>query len=130
MLLVRTYIAPSVIHGIGLFAADPIPKGAEIWRFKEDFDLSLSRAFVDTLAGPAREQCLVYAYRNLRTDAYILCSDDARFFNHSETPNCIESPTRTDREGVDIAACDISAGEELTSDYRTFDADFEYKMRF
>ncbi len=32
MLRVRTYLAPSPIEGIGLFAAEPIPRGTLIWK--------------------------------------------------------------------------------------------------
>jgi hypothetical protein len=33
MLLVKTTIAPSPIHGIGLFADQFIPQGTRIWEF-------------------------------------------------------------------------------------------------
>ncbi|TIP79437.1 MAG: SET domain-containing protein-lysine N-methyltransferase, partial [Mesorhizobium sp.] len=38
MLLIRTYIAASAIEGVGVFAAEPISKGASIWRLDPDFD--------------------------------------------------------------------------------------------
>ena len=38
MLLVKTYLDKSPIHGLGVFAAEPIPKGTKIWRFVEGFD--------------------------------------------------------------------------------------------
>jgi hypothetical protein len=38
MLLIRTYIAQSAIEGVGVFAAEPIRKGASIWRLDPDFD--------------------------------------------------------------------------------------------
>ena len=51
-----------------------------------------------------------------------------RFFNHSDDPNCIGAKSSDDSEGVNIAAKDIWEGEELTCDYREFDADFDHKM--
>lgn len=47
----------------------------------------------------------------------VLCGDNARFMNHSFEPNC-------DDDGGEFttAARDIEAGEELTCDYRRFDA--------
>jgi SET domain-containing protein len=114
MLLVRTRLGPSSIHGIGAFAADPIPKGAIIWEFREGFDLRLTEEELQRLAPPAQEQALKYSY--VESGHYILCADDARFFNHSENPN-----TDDTSELYTIAARDIAAGEELTSDYRTFD---------
>ena len=38
MLLVKTYVAPSAVHGLGLFAAEPIARGACIWRFDPRID--------------------------------------------------------------------------------------------
>ncbi len=38
MLLIRTYVAQSAIEGVGVFAAEPISKGASIWRLDPDFD--------------------------------------------------------------------------------------------
>ncbi len=38
MLLIRTYVAASAIEGVGVFAAEPIRKGASIWRLDPDFD--------------------------------------------------------------------------------------------
>ena len=38
MLLVKTYLDKSRIHGLGVFAAQPICKGAKIWRFVYGFD--------------------------------------------------------------------------------------------
>ena len=33
MLLVKTTLRPSEVHGLGLFADEFIPKGIAIWRF-------------------------------------------------------------------------------------------------
>ncbi|PKM07970.1 MAG: hypothetical protein CVV14_06225 [Gammaproteobacteria bacterium HGW-Gammaproteobacteria-4] len=42
--------------------------------------------------------------------------DNARYMNHSDTPNLIEV------DGCNYTARDIAEGEELTCDYRVFDA--------
>jgi hypothetical protein len=34
----RVPLAPSPIHGIGVFAVDPLPKGAEVWRLTPGLD--------------------------------------------------------------------------------------------
>ncbi|RUU09259.1 SET domain-containing protein-lysine N-methyltransferase, partial [Mesorhizobium sp. M7A.T.Ca.TU.009.01.3.2] len=38
MMLIRTYVTASAIEGVGVFAAEPIGKGASIWRLDPDFD--------------------------------------------------------------------------------------------
>lgn len=133
MLLVKTKIGPSPIAGIGIFADEFIPKGTRIWEFKEGFDLRFDAHFSDTLSEPARKQFLNYSYKNPKTGLYVLCADDARFFNHSDTPTVedlyFDDPTENS-EGISIAARDINPGEEITSDYRNFDADSRRHLEY
>lgn len=124
MLLVKTKIGPSKIHGIGLFASQFIPKGTVVWQFEEGFDIKFSIAKLMILPPPAKEIVLNFAYLNKDGD-YVLCSDDARFFNHSNQAN-VTSPE--DDNEPNLAARDIQPGEELTQDYKSFDADFEHKI--
>ena len=114
MLLVKTYLAASPIHGIGLFAAEPIAKGTLIWRFDARIDRRLSKDERQALAEPARSFVATYSYpERVGSDVYLLDGDHARFMNHSATPN-------TDCEVDTIATRDIAAGEELLCDYRQF----------
>jgi SET domain-containing protein len=120
MLLVKTYLAPSSIHGIGLFAAERIRKGTVLWRMNPLIDIEFTEAELETLAQPAREQVDKYTYTDLVRKKLVLCGDDARFFNHDDAPNCLDYP---DAEGgKTVAARDIEAGEELTCDYASLDA--------
>ena len=121
MLLVKTFLAPSRIHGIGLFAAEGIPAGTVIWRMSPIIDIELSLADLDRLAGPSRAQVDKYTYMDLVRGKRELCGDDARFFNHDDDPNCHDFP---DAEGgTTVAARDIEEGEELTCDYALLDAE-------
>jgi SET domain-containing protein len=121
MLLVKTKIAMSKINGIGLFADQFIPKGAVIWKSHSQFDIKVPREDVEKLSEPARELFIKYSFFSRRTKTYVLCFDDARFFNHSDNPNVLDSDSPDSDEGVDIAARDIYPGEEMTCDYRAFD---------
>ncbi len=78
--------------------------------------------YPDILPEPARSYFLKYAYQNKDTLRYVLCADDARFFNHADTPNTACIPDPDDEETANVSVRDIHAGEELTIDYRTFDA--------
>ncbi len=121
MLLVKTYLAESGIHGIGLFAAQRIRKGTVVWRLDPTLDLELTEAQIEALAPHARDQIRKYTYLDLVRGSYVLCGDDARFFNHSDEPNCHDFPAADG--GTTVAARDIDEGEELTSDYSSFDAE-------
>jgi len=108
---------------MGLFADEFIPKGTCIWRFKKGFDLKVAENYPETLQEPAKSFFMKYAYQNPQTLHYVLCGDDARFFNHSDTPNthCVADPE--DEETADVASRDIHPDEELTTDYKNFDTD-------
>ncbi|MEK7209585.1 MAG: SET domain-containing protein-lysine N-methyltransferase [Patescibacteria group bacterium] len=125
MLLVKTKVGPSKIHGLGLFADQFIAKGMAIWKFKKSFDLKYTEAELGQLSEPAREQFLhyCYSYRDETGHYYVICADDYRFLNHSVKPNITNIDVAGEEEGVDIALTDIQVGEELTCDCREFDED-------
>jgi SET domain-containing protein len=120
MLLVKTFLDKSPIHGIGLFAAERIPRGTVIWRLTPTIDLLLTTGELEALPPASRWQIQKYTYLDPVLGRYVLCGDDARFFNHADAPNCHDHPDA--RGGYTVAARDIAAGEELTSDYASFDA--------
>ncbi|MFH1649924.1 MAG: SET domain-containing protein [Candidatus Woesearchaeota archaeon] len=117
MLLVGTYLDTSKIQGIGLFAAEFIPKGTLVWRFTPGLDFVLKKKDLDELPEIAKSWVLRYAYYNKDEGGYVVCIDDARFFNHSETPN-----TDNSDKADTIAKMDIQKGEELTCNYFEFAA--------
>ena len=86
MLLAPTRLAPSAIHGFGLFAAAPIARGAPVWRFAKGLDMEFAPDIVDGLPVHVREFFAHYGYRDRNVGRIILCFDDARFVNHSDTP--------------------------------------------
>ena len=116
MLLIKTRIGPSTIEGTGLFAGEPVKKGRKLWQFEPTLDRLLSIEEVKALSEPAREQIHKYSYLDKDRSKYMLCGDDARFWNHSDTPNCDEA---TDNDST-FAARDIEKGEELTINYKEF----------
>lgn len=120
MLCIKTRIANSPIHGIGLYADQFIPKGTLIWKFEPTIDIVLTEKDLQTLSKSTMKQLLNYAFQDRHSKKYILCGDDARFFNHSTLCNCDDS--FVDKT---IAIRDIQSGEELTVDYRTFYDNFE-----
>jgi SET domain-containing protein len=116
MMLVRTHLRASPIHGLGVFAAERIPAGTPTWRFEEGLDQEIDTERVDSLPAHIREWFEIYGYKDARTGRIVLCFDHGRFVNHADAPN-----TRQDFDlhplGVDVAVRDIEAGEELTCDY-------------
>jgi uncharacterized protein len=122
MLLVKTELNVSRIHGIGLFAGEFICEGTIIWRFNPVIDLRFSEEQINQLPQSSREQIKKYSYREKHSRLYVLCGDDARFFNHSDNPNCTDV-FYNEEEDLTFANSDIHSGEELTCNYALFDLD-------
>jgi SET domain-containing protein len=110
MLLVKTKIRPSKIAGVGLFADECIPKGALVWKFSSTVDI----------AEPSESGDLYHAYISKQTGRRITPGDDAKYINHSTTPNLDTRYESGIEEDINFALRDIRAGEELTIDYTTF----------
>jgi len=118
MLLVKTVLKASPIHGLGVFAAEHIIAGTVVWTFREGFDFRVSEESVAALPEIARDKLLHYSAK--WGGGYVISADDARFLNHSTDANL-----RTmDDPDCDIAIRDIEIGEELLEDYREFDDTF------
>jgi hypothetical protein len=116
MLLVKTKIKQSKIEGIGLFADELIKSGTKVWGFEPKLDIVLSKEEIGKLSSAAQEQFYRYAYLDKVRNKYLLCGDDARFFNHSDKPNCDE----TKENDSTFALRNIDVGEELTINYGEF----------
>jgi SET domain-containing protein len=124
MLLVPTRLAQSPIHGFGVFALAPIAKGTPVWRFAKGLDMAFGPEIVDTLPAHVQTFFSHYGYLDRNMRRIILCFDDARFVNHSDTPN-VATDYAQDPYGLDVALRDIAVGEELTMDYAGFEEQSE-----
>ena len=122
MLLVKTKLGNSKIAGIGLFADEFIKEGTVVWEYNPKFDLLYSKEEIEQLPIAFQEQLHRYSYLDKNYGKYLLCGDDARFFNHSDNPNCKDS---TEGPDVTVASRDIKKGEELTCNYKVFYQDIE-----
>ena len=127
MLLVRTQLKPSRVHGLGCFAAERIKRGTVVWTLDESIDMMMPLAKLGSLAPPAERFYLTYGHVEMRDGEkmVILCGDHAKHMNHSDEPNVIEGDPERDEN---LAARDIEVGEELTCNYYIFDLDAERKL--
>jgi hypothetical protein len=116
MLLVKTYLDRSPIHGLGVFASEAIRKGTKIWRFVDGFDRVYSPEAFARLPKPAQDFIQHYGYQ---VDGEILLTvDNDHHMNHSDDANTC---WRVDHI---VAKRDIALGEEITNNYRLFDRAF------
>jgi uncharacterized protein len=125
MLLVKTRVGPSAIHGTGLFADQLIEKGTIIWRFTPGIDARYAPEQVAGLPPAARDYLAVYSFPSQRPGLRVLCMGNANYFNHSNAPSALSAREDGEEEVVTRALRDIAPGEEITDDYRSFDSELQ-----
>lgn len=114
MLLVRTFIRSSLVHGLGLFAAEPIVEGQRIWKFDLLIDRVLDPREIELQPKDVREFVHAHAFVDWYGNV-VLSADQAIYMNHgADGANVLA-------DGIgSYAARPIEAGEELLEDYRQF----------
>jgi hypothetical protein len=106
----------SAVHGLGVFAAKQIPKGARIIEYvgeRVSHD-EADRRYEEKDANDSHTFLFIVDSKTV-IDAGV-DGNDARFFNHSCDPNC-ESTVEKRRVFIE-ALRDIEPGTELTYDYQ------------
>jgi uncharacterized protein len=116
MLMVETELRQSAIHGIGVFLVEPVRAGQLIWRFDSRIDRVFSDAELREMPEQLQQYLRTYSTLHAELGLWVLCGDNGRHFNHSDRPNTRSLGIAF---GDDVAAEDLPAGTELTSDYRT-----------
>ena len=114
MLLVDVYLDQSEIQGIGVFAAEQIQAGQQIWQLVKGFDIVVTHKRLLSL--PKRARDIIQHFGVEYDDFWFLGMDKDRYINHSDSPNT---------DGV-RALKDIEIGEEITVDYRSWADELEF----
>lgn len=122
MLRIKTFIKKSKIHGMGLFAAEFIPKGTITWKYEPLFDTAFTQEEIESLPELQKNYILYYAYLDKKLKKLVLCADNQRYINHSKNTNIQSTPRK------DIASKDIAKGEELLCNYNQFDNTYFKRM--
>ena len=118
MMLIRTELRPSIIHGMGLFSLESVTKGKKVWEFTPLFDWNIDNQYIEEWASPVvREYLEYYGTYHKKGHFWTSYGDNTRFINHSNHPNLMTVYPDEDIENRAIR--DIIIGEELTIDYFT-----------
>lgn len=120
-LKIKTTVKTSTIpnSGNGLFADEFVPAGKIIWQL-DDSDKIITITDWWLLSDDDKKYWNTYAYRV--NDKLILCTDNGKYINHSNKPNTIDT-IDINYGSITVAKYDINIGDEIMSDYTTFDDD-------
>ena len=120
MLLIKTSVKLSPIHGLGLFTVERIRRGQAIWVFDAHVDSKISANDFEKSTESRRATVSHFAHQNPNKQ-WLLCGDGALFINHSDAPNGEfifgDADYPQARDGVVRAREDIAAGGEITLHY-------------
>ena len=117
----------SPLHGVGVFAVRPVPKGSNPLRSRvKHREIKFSHDEIKALPPGVRKQIEMFCYYD---DSGVMIStmgmntmDFAIYLNHSKQPNL-----RMNKDGSFEALRAIKIGEELTMDYdHSFDAEHHF----
>jgi hypothetical protein len=126
MLTVKTYIAPSKIHNLGLFTQEPIAKGTIVSYFDVNFDIRIFKEQYN------KHACIIqlfldhHAFIFEQDDWRVLFYDNGRFINHANNSNLCYMPVMNiANQNLQYFHCliairDIPSGEELTLNYQAY----------
>ncbi|MCR4327585.1 MAG: SET domain-containing protein [Nanoarchaeota archaeon] len=125
MLYIETFIGPSKIQGIGLFANEFVKKETIIWKFTLGFDLKFTKEEISLFPPQIQSYLKKYSWLSDKSGKYCFCSDEGKYCNHSYNPNVLSAYYEGEEEVVSKALRDIEKGEEITDNYSSFEKDFK-----
>src|SRR5512134_1896978 len=114
MMIVKNYVAPSKIHGVGLFAGEAIPKGTCIYQFVPGIDLAMTAEQAARHVPEFKRFMTIFACVEPADGKLVISVDNSRLMNHDDQPN-----TRWDRT-FGWASRDIAIHQETTCNYFSF----------
>lgn len=112
MLLIEHYVAPSSIHGLGVFSVSFVPKGSKVWTFHPVIDRVIPISDLAGLPKHVIEHIEAHSEYLPKFNAIRISADGDFYMNHSNDPNL------EDRGDEVFARRNIQPGEELLCDYR------------
>jgi SET domain-containing protein len=126
MLTAKTYLAPSSIHGIGLFAAEFIHANPIVWQYNEYIDSIYSEESFLNICRNTHKNTLQHLLNcsNKRAGKYFYLADNARFLNHSYLANIFIVD-----DYPKVAMREIKPNEEMLCNYLSYSDPDDFHVR-
>lgn len=112
LLLIEHFVAPSPVHGLGVFSTHFVPQGAKVWAAHPVIDREISKRELEDL--PPHVVSLIETHSEFlpAKNIFRLSADGGYYMNHSDDPNL------ADQGDEMFASQNIHPGDELFCDYR------------
>ena len=127
MIHIKYKLKSSDLHGIGLFADEPLVKGQLVYTASPLLDLNITQEQFDTLDEREKKEILWWGFFDQPSQMWHVDFDVSKFINHSY------NATVTQDEEHDaaylVAARNVEAGEELTQNYLEFETEEDLEER-
>lgn len=119
--LVPYEVKPSPIHGLGVFAVQPIRAGRKVWQFDARMN-AYGLVEMGMLDKDDLVEALRIGYFHQPAGRFVWYDDDMKFVNHADPPGANIGTIAWTRleEDHSTALRDIAPGEELVEDYEFF----------
>ncbi len=119
MLHIKYKLAPSKLHGIGVFTEENIPKDFCVVEASPLLDINLSPEQFNSLSNSEQDEVKHHGHYDKFLNKWHVDFDMTRFANHSDNPNLIQK--YNEKGYYIISLIDIKIGEELTVNYEDFE---------
>ncbi|MGE5392658.1 MAG: SET domain-containing protein [Candidatus Saccharibacteria bacterium] len=127
MIHIKYKLDRSELHGIGLFADEPLPKGALIYTESPVLDVNITGKQFEALSDKEQREIRWWGFKVPGEDLWHVDFDVSRFINHSYAPTVTQD--KDHKEAYLIATRDLEPGEELTQNYLEFESAEDLKQR-
>ena len=127
MIHIKYKLDVSPLHGVGMFAAQDIAKGALIYTPSPLLDVNITQEQFDSLDEKEKRELRWWGFWDEPSKRWHVDFDVTHFVNHSEHGTITQDLAYTDAHL--IAARDIRASEELTQNYLEFESQEDLEKR-
>jgi SET domain-containing protein len=127
MIHINYKLKSSDLHGVGLFADQPIKRGDLIYTASPLLDLNITQEQFDSLEQKEKDEILWWGFFDQPSQKWHVDFDVSKFINHSEKANVTQDENY--KEAYLIATRDIESAEELTQNYLEFETQEDLERR-
>jgi hypothetical protein len=127
MIHIKYKLNTSPLHGVGLFADEPIPKGVLIYTPSPVLDVNITQEQFNALDEKEKQEVRWWGFLDPTTNRWHVDFDVTHFINHADDATVTQDPAHPD--AYLVAARDIKIGEELTQNYLEFESEEDLRAR-